>query len=421
MRVASFLRCAGALATVASATAATEALPASPPLRVGWVEAPSAGAGADALGRALAAHVDLDRAPTPRGASVARGAGGIAKGHLDAVVVVGGPGAKLSADELAWWRELLASDAGLVVIGAEPDQWPAALALKSWLGATAAGPFAEGASLSVINLFPHPILGGITRLETTRPAQRYPPLPDDAWMIIEGTAGEATTPLAWVRARARGRLCHLALAGPELFADPAYQQLVANALHWTARRAVPHARPVVQRTLMPEAHPGAFAVTLPDGPSLCLDPVRGGVSYVWEGDFADLRPRWLTKQGEPARIGGEVFYRETGWQPWRADAPDAEPRFEFLGYALEEGYPEFHYRIGGRDVYESFRGAPGGGLLRRIRVGAGTATLWLRLEPQAGARVELRGLERDGDFACYAGREAGEFTIEISRRAEAAP
>lgn len=340
---------------------------------------------------------------------------------VDAVVCVQGPGRELSAADTTALRAFINGGRGLVVIAARPGSWPAALPVVELIGATPAGAFAKGAPLTVIELFAHPALTGVGRFETSEGVMRYDQLADDAQMIIEGTAGEVTTPLAWVRRTASGRMGHIGLASPALLAAPAYQRLIANLVLWTCARPIPGAQPSVQRTFMPDAHPGAFAITLPNGPGVCLDPVRGGITYVWDGDFVDLRPRWLTKQGEPARIFGEVFYRETAWQPWRAGKPDGEPQFRFRGYTLHPSYPEFHYEIGGREVHEILTTGPHGNLLRRFRVGAGSMPLWLHLEAQPGAELVLQGLERDGNLACYSATAAGEFTIEIRRKAASAP
>ena len=43
------------------------------------------------------------------------------------------------------------------------------------------------------------------------------------------------------------------------------------------------------------------------------------------------------------------------------------------------------------------------------------------VEPQEGAEIIVKGIERDGDLACYASTGAGEFTIEIRRKGDAAP
>lgn len=329
-----------------------------------------------------------------------------------------GPGA-LDAGAVTLLREFLQAGKGCVILGATRAAWAAVPGFsEEVLGAEPGAPFAAGAPMTVINLFPHPIFAGVTRFETAQAMPVYAKLADDAQMIMEGTVGEATTPLAWVRRRAAGRLCHIVPVGPDVARDPAYQRIVANAVLWTLRRPIADAQAGVQRTFMPDAHPGAIALTLPNGPGVCLDPVRGGINYIWDGDFVDLRPRWLTKQGEPARIFGEIYYREKAWQPFRSGSPTSVPDFHFRGYTLQAGLPEFHYVIDGRDVFETISAAPEGtGIVRRFRVGPGARPLWVNLEPQANADVEVRGLERDGAAGCFPGTRAGEFTIEIRRKA----
>ena len=393
------------------------ALAASSPLRVALVAPDRAGAGElGPLQAALTAGFGF--------VSTLAGGGAVGAAPLSAAlsgaevaIFLRGPGALSPADADAV-RAFLASGRGIVVLAGAGAAWPSEPAFEAQrLGGKAGGVFAEGAKLTLINLFPHPIFGGILRFDTDLPVPLFTALADDVQMIMEGTVGEATAPLAWVRRTAGARLVHLVPAGEPLFRDATYQQLVGQAALWAAARPIATARPAVQRTFMPEATPGSFAITLPGGPGLCLDPVRGGINYVWDGDFVDLRPRWITKEGAPARIFGDVFYREKAWQPLRAGAPGAPPDFQFRGYALRDGVPEFHYLIGGRDVFETF--APGrepGDLLRRFRVGPGSSTLWLNLEPQSESDVIVSGLERDGTHAVFAAPAGGEFTLEIRRR-----
>jgi type 1 glutamine amidotransferase len=385
---------------------------AAVPLRVAIVSADrSPDDGIDTLSAALTQAFGFEISVAPRSLSTA-----------DALIVHRGPGA-LSAAAATAWRTFILSGKPLVLIAATPDAWPTEPTFASdVLGAKPGAIFAKGAPLTVINLFPHPILSGISRFETQQTFPLYSQLGDDAQMIMEGTAGEATAPLAWVRRRAEGRMAHFVFSHPSLFADPAYQRMIGQAVLWAAQRPIPGAEAAVQRTFMPESYPGAFAITLPNGPSLCLDPVRGGINYIWDGDFIDLRPRWITKQGEPARFFGEIFYQEKEWQPFRSAAPQATSDLRFRGYTLRAGIPEFHYEIGGRDVFESFSGgSTPGSLLRTFRVGPGQAPLWLNLEPQTKSEVIVRGLERDGPLASFTSPAGGTFTIEIRRKASLTP
>ena len=328
-----------------------------------------------------------------------------------------GPGA-LGTEDAAVLREFLAAGRGVVVLAAARDAWDAVPNfLGEYLGAEPGGRFAAGAPMSVINLYPHPIYAGVERFETQQPMPVWQKIAADAQLIMEGTVGEETAPLAWVRRRSTGRVCHIVPAGAALISDAAYLQIVAQAVLWTSSRPIPQAQPIVQRTFMPESYPGSFAITFPGGPGVCFDPVRGGINFIWDGDFVDLRPRGLTKQGEPARIFGEVFYRESMWQPWRVGAPGREPVFQFRGYRLTPAGPELHYQVDDREVFETLSAsADGRGLERRFRVGAGGGPLWLHLEPQRDSDLTLTGLVRDGDRATLASSAAGAFTIEIRRR-----
>lgn len=380
----------------------TAALPAAEALRVSLAGGPQATAGLRAA---------LDQA-----AGAADGAAFALVPLRDAQVAIflGGPA---GADATAL-NEHLNAGKGTVILGAARDAWAAVPEFfPKFLGATPGGVFAGGASLRTISLYPHPIHTGVAEFDTAQPVQTFTNLADDVQLIMEGTVGEETVPLAWVRRRGAARLVHFVPADAATLASPAFQRLLASAVRWAGARPVPGAVAAVQRTFMPESHPGSFAITFPGGPGVCLDPVRGGINFAWDGDFVDLRPRWLTKQGAPARIFGETFYREGAWRPLRAGAPGRESDFQFRGYALTPAGPEFHWQIDGRDVFETLSASPDGAVLtRRFRVAAGAAPLWLRLEPQPAAAVAVRGLERDGDLASFPSPAAGEFTIEIRRK-----
>lgn len=334
--------------------------------------------------------------------------------QAQALLVYRGPG----PGGLTETRRAIEAGLPVVTVGADPAAWTGA---EDWLarllGATHGPAFAGGTPLRVINLFAHPIFTATARLETDEPVPAWTRLAEDAQLIAEGITGEDTTPLAWVRTIGVARVCHLVPSSPALLAEPGYQRILAQALLWVARRPIPGAKPAVQRTFMPESHPGAFAITFPEGIGVCLDPVRGGVNFAWEGDFVDQRPRWLTKQGAPARIFGPVFYLEKAWQPLRAGSPGSGDVARFRGYALREGIPEFHHEVGGRPVRETLRVLPGGeGFVREFNVGAGTAPLWLSLEEQSGATITVEGASPDGASVGFTSTSAGSFRVTVRRK-----
>ncbi|MFM7748924.1 MAG: hypothetical protein ACKPB0_00730, partial [Opitutaceae bacterium] len=312
------------------ATALTAAT--AEPLRVALIAPPAESAVISQLGETLEANGSV------RGSSPAQ---------AEALLILRGPGPAAAPDV----RRLMETGRPTVVIGADPAAWGGSAGfIAERLGADRGVAFAGGTPLRTISLFPHPILTGTEKLETEEAIPTWTKLAEDAQLIMEGITGEETTPLAWVRTTGSGRIGHLVPSTPTLLATPEYRRIITHALLWTARRPIPGAMPVLQRTFLPESHPGAFAITFPEGVGVCLDPVRGGVNFAWEGDFVDLRPRWLTKQGAPARIFGPAFYTEKTWQPLRAGAPGANSSWRFRGYALRDGAPEFRYAVAGREV-----------------------------------------------------------------------
>ncbi len=335
----------------------------------------------------------------------------------NAAVLYGGSG-DLSRGDAAILREFLGAGKGLVVIRAATERWSAwPTFTPDVLGAKRQGAVASGAPMRVINLFPHAIFTGLTKLETSQEMPLYADLASDALMTIEGTVGESTAPLGWLRRWQNARIVHIVPAGPELFRQEGYVRMLANSVLWTVQRPIPDARAYVQRTYLPESYPGTLAVTMPGGPTFAFDPVRGGISHMSDGDFVDLRPRWITKRGEPARLSGEIFYRDTSRGLFWMTADGREPAFHFKGYSVVGRYPELFYRVGDREIREeTLPLASGMGIIRKFHVGPGTQPLWYKSDPQPGAEITAKGLEQDGSRMGYTGTGAGEFTIEIRQK-----
>jgi hypothetical protein len=149
----------------------------------------------------------------------------------------------------------------------------------------------------------------------------------------------------------------------------------------------------IERTFLPlNASPSSFAIGLPGGVNFCFDPVRGGVSYAWTGDFLDIssvRPgpgKFITA----AKLPGPVVYRETGAAPLRRGDPARQPRVEFNGYSLREDAVEFRYTVDGVVVREEVRAAAGGnGLVLRFQIEGGTDAKWWHVT-EGGPPVELK-------------------------------
>jgi hypothetical protein len=336
---------------------------------------------------------------------------------------------KLDSGGQAALRGFVASGGGLVFIGLGPKTW------SDWPefgpdlgGARFGGLFFQGAPIRIINLFPHPIFTGVDHFDTAQPMNRVDVDPR-AQVIMEGTVGEETVPMGWVQQRGRGRVVALACGAPGLLGDAEFRKIVANSVRWAARRPVPGAQTLVQRTIMADALPGALAICFPGGPSLCYDTVRGGINYIWDGDFIDLRPWWTARHGEPlrafaARFSGPIIYRDKDLSPGvHVGTRGDQSIYHFRGYRLKgDGYPELHYTVGGREVTEELGAVGDGvGVVRTFHVSAGAAPLWLKVNGESNAVITVKGAERDGDLVHFDPASEGEFSVTIREGAAGIP
>lgn len=272
-------------------------------------------------------------------------------------------------------------------------------------------------SMEVINLYNHPIFTGARDFSTDQYMYDVQDMDDDVQIIMEGTVGESTTPMAWTRMYKGGRVFRLVPGNLELFQDPNYLRMVTNGILWVAGRKIPGSQAQVQRTYMPEAHPGSFAVTFPRGPGICFDPVRGGINYMWEGEFIDLRPRWLTKQGDPAKYYGEVFYANEQHRPIRTESPGKASDYQFHGYRMIDGNPEFSYSVNGTLINETLTSLKNAyGVKRQFRV-EGESPVWIVSKPQQDAEITLSGAKKEGNNIYYNGEGDG-FVMEIRKMEE---
>ncbi len=173
----------------------------------------------------------------------------------------------------------------------------------------------------------------------------------------------------------------------------------------------------IERAFMADAAPSSFAVSFSNGLSVCFDPVRGGVNYVWLGGFdvAPARPG-LGKFIKPVKLLGDVLYRETGAAPLRRGDATRPPVVVFHGYRLRDGAVEFVYTVDGVRVREELRLRPGGdGLLRKFRPDAADAdTRWWYVPGATGGAVLTSPTGAfEGSGFRFDAQGAREFTLEI--------
>lgn len=143
--------------------------------------------------------------------------------------------------------------------------------------------------------------------------------------------------------------------------------------------------PYVYRIFMPDAGPAAIAVSLPNQLSYCWDAGSCRLRYAWQGGFLDPKDYFDKKAEKHAKIMGTVFYRDKTTYPLRFST-GKDPVVDFKGYRLIDRYPEFHYTIDGKDVYELIKPKEdGSGLIRSFKVPEATQPLYFVFDDSDGA------------------------------------
>jgi type 1 glutamine amidotransferase len=103
------------------------------------------------------------------------------------------------------------------------------------------------AEVSPVKGADHPVLTGVGSFTTTGGLYKNPSVAADVTVLMTGTAGPVTEPVAWVRERkldggAAQRVFYTSLGTPEDFKNPAFVRLLTNGLLWAADRPVPTGR-----------------------------------------------------------------------------------------------------------------------------------------------------------------------------------
>jgi len=191
---------------------------------------------------------------------------------------------------------------------------------------------------------------------------------------------------------------------PPLNKDPNIpQQAVAMALAGGGQR------PFVQRMFMPDAGPAAIAVALPGTQNFCWDAGECRLRYAWSGPFIDASAHWRSNGSSLATLGGEPWWKaEKGAFPLKVGASG---KVKFLGYKLEAGVPEFHYRVGDTEVFEKITAAPNdAGLVSRFRIPKAAGTVEFAVAP-GNAQWSSPAGAMNGGVLKLTGAQAAEFTI----------
>jgi hypothetical protein len=112
-------------------------------------------------------------------------------------------------------------------------------------------------------------------------------------------------------------------------------------------------RPYVQRTFLPNTGPASIAVALPGDQNYCWDAGECRLRYAWRGAFIDASANWRGNGNDLAVLPSEPWWRaDQDAFPLNLGTSESIPPVKFLGYKLDNGIPEFHYRVGDAEVFE---------------------------------------------------------------------
>lgn len=204
----------------------------------------------------------------------------------------------------------------------------------------------------------------------------------------------------------------------EAMPDLASDLHVPEARRQEPRSTRPHpyelSPPYWYRAFLEETSLASIAVHLPQQLSYCWDTELCQLRYAWEGGFLDNADLWHGHKNAYAKILGTIFFKDKVTKPLRFGTPDAAPPVEYKGYRVRDQYPEFHYTVAGKDVFELIKELPGKkGFIRTIRIPDATEPVWYCYDATSGVTYRFSaGIMQNGKVALTEA-EAREFTIQM--------
>lgn len=161
----------------------------------------------------------------------------------------------------------------------------------------------------------------------------------------------------------------------------------------------------------------SIAVHLPQQLSYCWDMEFCQLRYAWEGGFLDNADLWHGHKNAYAKILGTVFFSDRITRPIRIGEPGAIPSVDYKGYRVRDRYPEFHYTVADRDVFELIKELPGKrGFIRTIRIPDATEPVWYLFDDASGATYEFSAGVMQKGKVVLTPAEAREFTIQMIKK-----
>ena len=173
-------------------------------------------------------------------------------------------------------------------------------------------------------------------------------------------------------------------------------------------------RPFVQRMFLPNSGPAAIGVALPGAQNVCFDAGECRLRYAWRGPFIDATLYWQGNGSELADLSADPWWVSSGF-PLKVGGSDLGP-VKFLGYRLVEGVPEFHYRAGEHEIYETVV-AQSDGIEIRMQIPTAKSAVSYNIEPGEYSWRCAQG-KNNGKQIVVAAAEAKRFSIILQPRVE---
>lgn len=176
-------------------------------------------------------------------------------------------------------------------------------------------------------------------------------------------------------------------------------------------------RPFVQRLFMPNSGPASIGVALPGTQNYCFDSAECRVRYAWSGIFMDGSQYWRGSGKELAELGDAPWWTSEAFPLRFKDRELKSGDFKFLGYSVKGEFPEFHFKVGPQEVFESVQPS-GNGIVLKFRLPGIASNVAVR--PDASAQWTCpEGVVTKGGFRVPAAK-AGEFSVLIEPKAASA-
>lgn len=174
--------------------------------------------------------------------------------------------------------------------------------------------------------------------------------------------------------------------------------------------------PYLYRIFMPDTGPAAIAVSLPNHLSYCWDAGTCKLRYAWQGGFLDPTDYFDKKAEKFAKLLGTIFYRDRTTYPLRFSL-SRTPVVHFRGYTFIDRYPEFHYTIDGKDVYELIKPKEdGNGLIRSFKVPEAGQPMYFLFDNGDGIEYSASRGKMHGDRIHLTADDAHEFVIIMTKK-----